>query len=232
VLPEFGQHSVHVWHLRLDQQPWQQHIALLSQQQRQRLESFRGEDLRRRYCVCHAGLRTVLSLYLGIDPQAIEFDVGEQGKPSIAEGDNPSGLTFNISHSGERAIFAIASRRAIGIDLEAVRNVSHLDGILKRYFCEDERIYCNSLGQDRLIAFFRLWTCKEALSKAMGLGLQMGLDKCAVCWGDQPYFTQLPEAYGVNWRPFSLEAAPGWIAALVIDDSLCQIDYFDCAAFF
>jgi len=102
-------------------------------------------------------LRLVLGLVSGIEPGRLAFHYGPQGKPMLA-GDAGTDLEFNLSHSRDRALIAVARGRRVGIDLEAVRPMADLDAIVERFFSEAERAEFRSVpGPARLGAFFRAW---------------------------------------------------------------------------
>ena len=96
---------------------------------RQRLDSILDDDERaraarfvfphdgRRYVAAHAALRLVLAHYLDEDPRRLRFERGTHGKPRLAcrtAGD----YEINLSHSGGRALIAVARAREVGVDIE------------------------------------------------------------------------------------------------------------------
>ncbi|GAA0603431.1 hypothetical protein GCM10009534_42630 [Kribbella sandramycini] len=98
---------------------------------------------------------------LGADP-VLRHD--PNGRPEIA------GLAVSISHS--RSLVAVAAGRtgSVGVDLEDIypREVS---GLARRWFDPAELDWL-AAQPDGLLAFLRLWTAKEAVGKAVGLGLR------------------------------------------------------------
>ncbi len=81
---------------------------------------------------------------------------------------------FSLSHSGDWAVCALADA-PVGIDVERVRPV-RIDALARRYFTEQEAALLITLPDtERQIAFFRLWTAKESVLKAQGIGLSGGL---------------------------------------------------------
>lgn len=88
----------------------------------------------------------------------MEFLYNEHGKPYI-EG----GPFFSISHCKEGIAVAIDDQ-PIGIDIEAIRNVDQ--DLILRTMNEEEQKQIHS-NQD----FTRLWTQKEAIVKAQGVGI-------------------------------------------------------------
>jgi 4'-phosphopantetheinyl transferase len=143
----------------------------MSHDERVRAERFRFERDRRRFRATRQTLRWILGSYCGCSPESIRFGYGRAGKPHLVG----SELGFNLSHSGGRALLAVVSRGAVGIDLEEVRPIGDPLGIAEHYFspielAELKRI---SLRSPSLLrhAFFQCWTRKEAYLKASGAGL-------------------------------------------------------------
>jgi len=98
--------------------------AFLSPDENIRAERFHFERDRRRYKACRIYLRLLLAAYSGQDAAAIEFRYGPQGKPDINRDSLPAalaGLQFNLSHSGDAALFAFSLDRSIGVDVELMR---------------------------------------------------------------------------------------------------------------
>jgi 4'-phosphopantetheinyl transferase len=123
-----------------------------------------------------APLRAVLAAYLGEAPDTLVLHTGEHGRPALAPPHDP--LAFNWSHSGDRAVLAVARGIVPGIDLERLRPRPRALEIARRYFCPDEAAALAALEPARRDdAFMALWTAKEAVLKATGRGLAFGLDR-------------------------------------------------------
>ena len=182
-----GPARVQVWRFPLDAAScsaaslalWRQ---WLSRQELARADGFRGEEHRREYVVAHAGLRWVLGLALGVAPAAVQFrndlrgEVALRSKPALAEGqsgkDGELDLRFSLSHTRGAALIAIANSREVGIDIERIRPMDELGSMAETVFSSKELEQWKLLsGGDRKIAFYRVWTRKEAYLKAIGLGL-------------------------------------------------------------
>jgi 4'-phosphopantetheinyl transferase len=187
---------VDLWHVdpeRVDEpELLDRYRALLSEDER--AEGGRlvhGRD-RHDFLVRRALLRTVLSQYADCDPRAWVFRRNDYGKPSVAthQGDMehapPNGraglpLGFNASHTRGLAVCAVTAGCEVGVDVEDLhRRVEALD-LARRYFAAAEVKALEELPPDgRRIAFFQLWTLKEAYIKARGMGLSIPLDQFAL----------------------------------------------------
>jgi 4'-phosphopantetheinyl transferase len=222
--------SIHVWTIPLDETP--QTVAslldVLSGEERVRAARFRTTQLRVRFVVAHGALRTILSGYLGIEPNAVRFGATEEGKPYVAEG----GLTFNLSHSDGLALCAITVAGQIGVDVERLRPIDDADAIVHRYFAPGEvRQYQATRVPDRTAAFFSTWTRKEAYVKAVGSGLSCNLmafevevSPSAVC----PRLTVLDAAS--DWSLRSFTPRPQYIAAVALDRDIEALEFFEWSA--
>ena len=84
------------------------------------MQRFRFEKDRRRYLIGRGGLRTLLGRYLDLAPQDLRFETAAAGKPHLASGQGE--LQFNLAHSGEFVLIAIAESRKVGIDVEEIRD--------------------------------------------------------------------------------------------------------------
>jgi 4'-phosphopantetheinyl transferase len=196
-----SRHCIQLWSWHLDEDA-PTAGSLLSDDERARAGGFVGPLLQRRFVVARSRLRALLGRHVGCDPRRLVFVLNEHGKPRLA--DHP-GVHFSLSHSQDRALLAVSDGPEIGADLEMVRPVDHLD-LSRRYFHPDE-VAAIERQEDPRLAFFRIWTLKEAVVKAIGLGLSLPLDSFAVSIaGPRPVMAVAPaESPGPWW----LHAEPG-----------------------
>ena len=83
------------------------------------------------------------------------------------------GVHWSLTHKSD-VVGAVAARLPVGLDLETFRPVS--PGMLTKVAADKE---WSMVSGDRLKNFFRLWTAKEAVLKAVGRGIG-GLSRCRV----------------------------------------------------
>ncbi len=146
--------------------------ALLSPQEQQRADSFLLRRARDVFVQVRALLRLLLGQKLGKSPGDIQFNYGEFLKPALA--DNISDTHFNVAHSGDYALIAIAHGTEVGVDIEHMRPRNDLAGLAAQILSPSEAQRWESLdGEECVKAFFAAWTVKEAVSKAVGQGLQL-----------------------------------------------------------
>lgn len=142
-----------------------------------------------------------LSRYLGIAPDGVRICAGPNGKP-ILDPDHHPPLHFNLAHSGEFALLAVARRR-VGVDLEHTRPLPEIPGLIDRFLATGEAAAIAALpASERPGAFFRAWTKKEAYLKALGDGVAQGpglaelaLDRDLPGWTITS-FSPIPDYYG------------------------------------
>ena len=177
--------------------------ACLSREERRRAARFYSARERRRFIAARGRLRAELAARLGTTPAAVAFTCGQNGKPALAEPFAGSGWCFNVSHSGELALYAFARACELGVDVEAVRDVPESAAIAQQHFSAPENARLLSApAQERPLEFLRLWTRKEAYAKALGDGMARPLGAIDV--------TGTP----AGWRLDSFSPRSGYIAAL------------------
>jgi 4'-phosphopantetheinyl transferase len=169
--------GVSVYTIRLEH--WTGHDGLLSRDELARAERFQIVAARQRLVAARSALRTLLGLHLGEHPASLKFAFGEFGKPFLPA--HPD-VNFNLAHSDDQMIFALSRSGPVGVDCERVRRVDERVG-LQHLACSDiERDLLRRHDQefDSTELFFRLWTRKEALLKALGWGLSFPLNELTV----------------------------------------------------
>jgi 4'-phosphopantetheinyl transferase len=190
--------------------------ALLDDEERARSMRFIRPQDRRRFVLAHAALRMFVARCLDVDPADVRYETGVNGKPRLGPG-LPS-LEFNLSHSGGAGLVAVARDRPVGMDVEQVRDLPDALSIADTHFSTAERQVLRSMpAVERRDAFFRCWTRKEAIVKAIGEGLGRALDSFDVdlAPGSMSALTRLDSRSGnvSGWSLRDLTAPPGYAAA-------------------
>ena len=159
---------------------WDEALALLPPERRQRVQLCR--DRTAALGIAAGGLLLRAVLGVRTDGRLLK---GPCGKPYL-----PGGPEFSLSHGGTLAVLAV-SDRAVGADCEdACRGAS--EALLRRVLTPEEWECPDAAGR-----FSRLWTRKEAVMKACGLGL--GLSPASFCVLDD-----LVQVEGRTWRLHTL----------------------------
>jgi 4'-phosphopantetheinyl transferase len=197
--------EVHIWQTELDlgRHELGDLYAYLSTEERGRADRYRHDRDRVRCIAARGWLRYLLGSYVGGNPRALVFVQDENGKPRLG-GVTGDWLRFNVSHSEGTAVYAVACGREVGVDVERVRDDVPVE-VVRRFFSETEQDALAALPAGlQLRGFFECWTRKEAYLKALGVGLS-GLARS--------------DADAANWSLHSVDAGPGFAAALAVAGS-------------
>lgn len=140
--------------------------SLLTAGERDRIDALAQPAARERALVGRALLRLELAERLGCRPEAVRFAFGPAGKPALAGSDQ---WHFNLSHSGNRVVLALAPWAPVGVDVENRARRARIDDLARHHFDPAEHAELEALEPSaRRYHFFRLWTLKEAVTKALG----------------------------------------------------------------
>jgi 4'-phosphopantetheinyl transferase len=215
--------DVHVWHvapeLIEDSALLRRCDAILSAEERARHARFVFPAHQHLYLVAHALVRTALSQYAPVEPEAWTFRIGPHGRPEVAGPAGVPPLRFNLSHTAGLIAVAVMLEADLGIDVEGIdARASRLE-IAGRYFSPAETADLHLLPAERQPrAFVEYWTLKEAYIKATGLGLSMPLTSFAFTLGDPPSISFRSPDHGdpSAWHFARLDLSPNHLAALAV----------------
>lgn len=164
--------------------------------------------LRRRFEAAHVATRHILGAALDVDPASLSFTLGEFGKPALV-GPTDRGLHFNLSHCGGRALLAVTDT-AVGVDIEAWVE-RDIEGLAREVLAVTElERFLEMSPDERPRELARIWSAKEALFKACGLGLQ--IVPASVCIDAQAGWHRLPEP---------VQAPAWWLQPIEVDGPFC-----------
>ncbi|MHB0874920.1 MAG: 4'-phosphopantetheinyl transferase family protein [Anaerolineae bacterium] len=216
-----GPDDVHVWSAEVMPLGLAEH-AVLSADERDHTERFRREADRARFAFAHVLLRDVLSRYLSVAPADLSFAVGEYGKPALSRTHHAEWLRFNLTHSRDVVLCAVARGRELGVDVEGVWPDQSYERIAEQFFSPRELARLRQLpATQRPDAFFTCWTLKEAYLKARGEGLSVPLNSFDVSFGPGavPGLRRVAGQPGetARWSFVSFRPAPGYAAALAVE---------------
>lgn len=151
---------------------------LLSSSEKEKADRFRFEKDKNCYVIARGLLRILLSRYLNIKSQKINFRYAEKGKPYL---EHPSNIKFNLSHSKNCIVLAFTKNIELGIDVEYAKNNLEILQVAESFFSKQEIKALKSIQSIyRLSAFYNCWTRKEAFIKATGDGLSFPLNQFTV----------------------------------------------------
>jgi 4'-phosphopantetheinyl transferase len=229
----FPEGAADIW-LGVPRQPDAGDLAVLSAAERNRVHLLRG-DAADSYAAAHAGLRRILAGYLDSDPAQLrlgrtlcpECADPAHGPPSVVW--PPTQLTFNLSRADGYWLLGVSEGRPLGVDLEAAPRIDpELTAPLA--FTPGELEQLRTRPQElRRDLFLRCWTRKEAVVKAVGVGLAADLCRIEV----HPQFPgPVVVRYGLDpglteWVLQEPDVGPGLYAALArVDGSTGPVRTF------
>ena len=142
---------------------------------------------------------------LGCRNEELAFGASSHGKPFALLHGKPAPISFNVSHSGQHGLIALAAEGRLGVDVEERVERRDLDGLIATVLGPDEQAELfTARGRRKLHLFFGLWTLKEALIKARGLGLSLHMSRfevpAAMRRGAPTGLFRFPEMPAVRWR--------------------------------
>ena len=198
--PELRAGEVHVWRADLANTNIPDRGQFLSPEECIRAGRFHFERDRERFIAGRSLLRTILGRYLDLPPHDLRFTQGPSGRPELTG--VCSSLRFNISHSDDLMLLAVTHARAVGIDLELMRDDIPYQTLADYYFEPEDAWGLRLLPPpQRAWKFYDLWTSFEARLKADGAGL-----------GERARIVE-PE----RWSVIRLQPAEGYAAALAAE---------------
>ena len=244
IFENFPDNHIHIWRLKftdkLSDASFDLGLSVLDESSRKSALRFKFKHLQDKYIQTQFTLRYLLSNYLNIEPQDIEFSKNNHGKPYLALGNlknnsknnlkNNSNLMFNISHSNDYALFAFVNNNLeIGIDIEKISDKPYLE-LAERFFSKKEfELLSNLQSNQQKIGFFRLWTRKESYIKAIGEGLSHSLSAFSMNIDEKAEF--LDHDLAKKWHIESiLLEEDGYCGSLVCEkkntkiEKICFID--------
>jgi 4'-phosphopantetheinyl transferase len=181
-----------------------------------RLASLNHPAVRARHLHTRVLLRTLRERYSGIVPAEQREVTGAHGKPGCSSGR----LHFNLSHTEDAALLAFSADGEVGVDIETTGRARRVEPLAERYFHPQERAFLHEGGNDP-VTFLRIWTAKEALLKAAGLGITVELAE----------MDSTAALAGGGWQGFRLTRVPlatPWVGHLAWRST--SVDWFSVPA--
>lgn len=191
--------------------------AWLSPTERKRAERYGYESLAQRYMRGRAALRWILAQRLGVPPESVLIEPDERGRPRLA---GRTDLDFNVSNTRNITLVGLVDLPGtrIGVDVEHEdRALNHL-GLARKFLTSREQsaIASPDIDEHRR-AFLRLWTCKEAMSKATGQALSAPLRTLDVELAPSLRLAGGPPPYRASdWRLAAVDAPGGFLATVAL----------------
>jgi 4'-phosphopantetheinyl transferase len=221
-VPPLSPGAIHLWEVDLDHFIFND---VLSEDERARAAKFRFDYDRKRFTSGRTALRLLLGGYLKTNPEKIQFAYGAAGKPAVPG----SAVAFNVAHSGPHALIGVTLDRQLGVDVEQIREIDDMPSVAQHSFSPDEFSRWQSLPADQKVrAFYRCWSRKEAYLKAIGEGIARRLQKFDVAFetGAPPAILRGAEG---NWTLIDASREP-YAAAIACDAPNPRLESFSLAS--
>ena len=234
-LPPLTEARVHLWTWNLDvnRDVLAQLEVVLALSEWRRVRRCSSHQIARRFIARRGILRKILGLYLDLPPHEVQIIYNAHGKPLLAPDLSPP-LQFNLSDSDELAALAIGIGHPLGIDIERLRPLPDGDALAVDVLSVQQVEQCNRAdAATRANIFFRLWTRREAITKAEGFGLQLTSDQLSLDDVAKPRPSASGPVSVPQWRDIHIHDVTlpaGYIGALATRQEETEIIYVPCAA--
>jgi len=231
--------DLHIWHIPFGGKALlkQEFPPLPSEQEILQAVKFTHPELHQCYLKTRWAMRDILGHYLGTAPQQVQLRYAELGKPELIPDAHELDIRFNLTHSGDGALFAVTLGTEVGIDMEKMGQKPRPVRLAKRYFTEEVVRQLEELSEaEQQVALLKLWTQYEAYKKAQGVGLRGGegllpLDINIEADQFQPFPTETGEAS--SWLVAQLNPTDDYVGAVVVEKkgSVPQVSQIDHDSF-
>lgn len=168
-------------------------------------------EVRRNFLASRLLLKYAAAEAVGAGPEQVELAYRLGGRPYVRGCDQ---IDITLSHTVQLVVVGIATRGTIGVDVERADRRMYETGIAEDVCTPHERATLAALPEEhRNAALVRLWTLKEAYSKAIGQGMSFPFDEFGFAAGDPRPRLLRPDGQpaGDEWR-FSTHVLDGTYA--------------------
>ncbi len=166
------QRAVHMWVLddALVEPVCSTLAHTLSPDERQRAQAYRHERHRNDFIARRSLLRWLIGCYLNCKPESLRFSVTPFGKP-VVQWPPAARIAFSVSHTDGMTLLAFAWNCRIGVDVARRIDCLEIGGLGRGIFSLIEEKALDRTRPDAAATLLSTWTRKEALLKALGMGL-------------------------------------------------------------
>ncbi|WP_225035706.1 4'-phosphopantetheinyl transferase family protein [Winogradskyella sp. SM1960] len=177
-------------------------LKRLTSSEIQRAERYRLVKDKNRFVICRSILKFVLAKEKQIHISEVQFEKNSKHKPYLKADKT---MFFNVSHAGDYAIIAIG-KCDLGVDIEYISPDFNYMDILPSVFSDEEISFLQDSKFERQI-FYKFWTRKEAIVKAIGKGIDDDFLKIPVLDGAHTVPSRLVNDFKkINVFSFNLNA--------------------------
>jgi len=224
-----SKNEVHIWLVNVNDQfvAFNYYLSLLSLEEKEQAKNYIFHKHSNNFIIRRAILRIILSFYLNVPPKDILISIDKNGKPYL----NYSELNvfFNLSHSSDLVYYAISSESYMGIDIEYIQDLDLEKDLLTLVLHSEEYIFFEGLfSHQKRDFFYRYWTQKEALVKAVGSGLSHPLSNIHIDFSDylSPSLVRFDQKENTNnWSLALLKTPSNYVAHIALNGVMNSIKY-------
>ncbi|WP_186646022.1 4'-phosphopantetheinyl transferase family protein [Fluviispira vulneris] len=231
---QLNKDEVHIWRVNISEseQYLFKYEQILDEVEINKYKQYHQKIDGIRSVVGRALIRILSAKYLGIKTSQILFAYSKYHKPFLSENINIKNLKFNISHAGKWIALAFSLEHEVGVDIEEYKNDFDIDGSAKLVFSPKEYNTWKALPQiEKCASFFHVWSAKEAIIKALGLGfyyppenLTVSIDPKKVCEVIEDKNSQYPV---MDWALEQFFIDANYSAVFATKKKNFKIKYFD-----
>jgi 4'-phosphopantetheinyl transferase len=202
----------HVWVIVADSREWSswhdQSLGMLDSAERDRVDRMRNQAAGATLVIAYALHRLFLGRFLGVEPVEVPLWRDSLGCPRVGQGL----AATSLSHAGSLIAIAVGHYRPLGVDIEPATRVEEMSGLAENICHPTELETLQRLaGPEQARALLSLWTGKEAVLKALGIGFSRGeMNEIALPADGRNYVDQTGEVLQVK----RLDRSPSWFAAV------------------
>jgi 4'-phosphopantetheinyl transferase len=209
--------EIHLHYLTLPHHPAElsRLVQFLSPSEKDRACRLKDVTARSRFIAGRGILREILASYISIHPALLHIISETDGKPYLA--DPAHTLRFNLSHTGDVLLLAVADNREVGVDIETVESDKPLKAMARTVFSnreQEELLALSSAGLQN--AFYRFWVRKEACLKASGRGFSHHNNSFDVNGPVAEASTRTVSCNGSDWHILDIQVPHPYCAALAV----------------
>lgn len=221
--------EVHVWTVNVVSHllDLKKNRLLLSQTEIEKAKKYRFVEHENSYITRRAILRYILSLYLEVPPKEIEIELGQYGKPYLKK--TRRNLHFNMSHSKGLVYYVVTKIGSVGIDIEFIDKEKDVDNLAQLVLHEKElKLYEQMPEEKRIRLFYDYWSQKEAIVKAIGVGLSQPLKSIQMIEPIKSSNFQVVDPKGSSscWNVKTLKTHFNYSGSIALDKNITDIRYF------
>jgi 4'-phosphopantetheinyl transferase len=173
--PLIGDH-LHIWSARYSDLDRCYPVLsdIVSTEETARAAGFKKTRDAQNYLLRKGMVRAILGPYIRKEPREVRFVHGESGKPDLYPAGEVQDIRFSLSHTDEMVCLGISRKSRIGLDIVKRDSLYPFSATAQYLFTRGELQWMTrTSSHEQHIRFFRIWSLKEALLKAMGGGAGM-----------------------------------------------------------